>query len=213
MTWVIVAVAAVAVLPFLFSRPKPKKTSESAKFISSGNSTEDSRQLLDGLVQENRKRWAALPDSTVTELIDAQRRDIESIWNIAYRAAVKDGKDTAFATHFALLRVASFLIIGEDKGPDQLTEGLVLEVVPFKGLPPEEAKAAAVEYCISKYNPSKADSGIVVRALLQFADETFEAANEQSNPDAYIYEMIYRETLDWQKVLAEALSTRNKEIA
>lgn len=212
MTWVIVGVVVVVVLFFLFSGSK-KAPSGSSKFVSSGNSTEDSRRLLDGLVQENRARWAALPDSKVNELLEAMRRDVESFWEHAYGSAIRDGKDTAFATHVGLLRIASFLITGEEKTHEALNEGLLLEVVPFKNLPPEQAKAAAVEYCISKYNPSKADSGILIPALLRFADETFEAANSQSNPDAYIFEMIYRETLDWQKTLAEALSKRNKASA
>lgn len=86
----------------------------------------------------------------------------------------------------------------------------MLEVVPFKSLPPEQAKAAAVEYCISKYHPHKADLNVLRPALLRFADETFQTAEGEPNPDAYLYEMIYRETLDWQKFLAKALSDRTR---
>lgn len=208
MTWIIVAVVVIAALVFLFSPSKRSAVTE--KFVSSGNSTEDSRRLLEGLVQENRTRWARLPDETVNDLIEAMRRDVESFWEHAYGSATRDGKDAAFATHVGLLRIASFLITGEEKTHEAFNEGLILEVVPFKNLPPEQAKAAAVEYCISKYHPSKADFGILIPALLQFADETFEAAKTKSNPDGYVYEMIYRETLDWQKILAEAISKRIK---
>lgn len=208
MTWIVVAVVVVGVLFFLFSGSKNKNSLRPALPVSSGNPTEDSRVLLDDLVQENRKRWAALPDSTVTELVNAQRRDVNGIWDFAYQSAISDGKDASFATQVALLRVATFLIVGEEKSHAPLTEGLVLETVPFRGMPPEQAKAAAVEYFISKYNMSKANPEILIPALLTFADETFKASESQPNPDGYVYEMIYKETLDWQKYLAQALSDR-----
>lgn len=64
--------------------------------------------------------------------------------------------------------------------------------VPFKGLPPEQTKAAAVEYCTSKYSPSKADFNIHSPALLQFADEASANANamRKADADGYLFEMI-----------------------
>jgi len=101
------------------------------------------------------------------------------------------------------------LITGEQKAPRVFSSGLDLETVPFKALPPEQAKSAQVEYCIAKYLPEKTDWKILNDALLKFADETFEAAKTHSDPDGYIYEMIYCETLDWQKFLLKALGERN----
>lgn len=208
MTWIVLAVVVAGVIFFLFSGSKNKSSSKVALPPSSGNPTEDSRVLLDGLVQENRKRWTAMPDSMIVELIDAQRRDIDPMWDYAYNSAISDGKDAAFAKQVALLKIASFLITGEDKIYPAFSEGLVLETVPFRGLPNEQAKAATVEYCISKYNAPKANPEILLPALLAFADKTFQEAETRPDADAYIYEMIYRETLDWQKYLAQALSDR-----
>lgn len=212
MTWIIVTVVVLGMLFFLFSGSK-KTSSKPALPASSGNPTEDSRVLLDGLVQENRKRWAALPDSTVTELVDAQRRDVHGIWEFAYQSAIKDGKDASFGTQVALLRIASFLLIGEDKSHEAFNGGLVLETVPFREMPADQAKAAAVEYFISKYNMPKANPEILLPALLAFGDKVFENSKTESNPNGYIYEMIYRETLDWQKYLAQALSDRQTSSA
>ena len=85
------------------------------------------------------------------------------------------------------------------------------EISETRSLPPEQAKAAAIEYCIAKYNLPRANPDILIPALLTFADETFETAKTQPNPDGYLYEMIYREILDWQKYLAQALSDRLKK--
>ncbi|MGO7050105.1 hypothetical protein ACCT07_32375 [Rhizobium johnstonii] len=210
MTWIIVAVVVVAVLFFLFSGSKNKNPAKPALPASSGNPTEDSRVLLDGLVQENRKRWAALPDSTVAELADAQRRDVHGIWDFAYQSAISDGKDASFATQVALLRVATFLIIGDDKTHEAFNGGLVLETLPFREMPADQAKTAAVEYFISKYNMPKANPEILMPALLTFGDQVLENSKSQADPDRYVYEMICRGTLDWQKYLAQAIADRAK---
>lgn len=204
MTWAIVAVAVIVVLIFISSKKKP------AGRGSSGSTVDDSRRLLAGLVLQNRNRFSALPEDETNELISALRQDAETHWNHAYNSAISDGKDGKFATHLALFSVACAIMTGEQHPDKSFNGGLDLETVPFKSLPPEQAKSAFIEYCIAKYLPRKSDWDILNPALLKFADEVFENAKSETDADGYIYEMIYRETLDWQKILAEALSATNK---
>lgn len=212
MTWVIVAIVAVAALPFLFSKGKTV-SGGGATPVSSGSPIEDSRRKLAALVLQNRNRALSLSGNEASEMISALRRDADTYWNHGYDSAIRDGKGEKFATQVGLFGVAAAILTGEQHPDPSLNGGLDLETVPFKELPPKEAKAAFIEYCVVKYIPAKAEMGKLVPELLKFADKVFEEAKTHPNPDEYIYEMIYRETLDWQRVLAEALSKRNKAIA
>jgi hypothetical protein len=64
---------------------------------------------------------------------------------------------------------------------------------------------------VAKYAPTAADWDLLNRSLLSFGDKVFEDSKSQAKPDQYVYEMIYRETLDWQKFLAKAISDRIKQ--
>lgn len=205
MTWIIIAVAVLAVLFFLMSGKK--QSAAPAALPSSGKpTTEDSRRRLEVEFSRNKIRLQAMPDDEAKALMGALREDATTHWNHAFNTATGDGKDPKFATQLALLRTAAVILTGEQQ-PDMLYYGgLDLETVPFKDLPSNQAKAAFVEYCVAKFSRIQADWNVLTPALLQFADKVFEDSKSQSNPDGYVYEMIYRETLDWQKFLANALS-------
>lgn len=209
MTWIIVAVVVVVVLFFLMSGKK--STTAPASLPASGKlSTEDSRRKLEDEFSRNKRRMQELSDDEAKALMDALRADAEPHWDHAYNAAAADAKGAPFATHLALFRTAAVILTGEQKPDESFFGGLDLETVPFKDLAPEQAKAAFFEYCVAKYSPTHADWSVLSPALLKFAEKVFEDSKQQSNPDGYVYEMIYRETLDWQKFLAEALSNRSK---
>ena len=131
-------------------------------------------------------------------------------WNHAYNAGISDGKDEKFATQLALFRTAAVIMTGDQRPDASLHGGLDLETVPFKELPPPQAKLAFIEYCVAKYTPNLANWSVLNTALLKFGDEVFENSKLEANSDGYIYAMIYRETLDWQKFLAQAISEKNK---
>lgn len=207
MTWIIVAVAVVVILFFLMG----KKSSTAPAALPSGKlSTEDSRRKLEAEFSRNKMRFQAMPDDEAKALMDALREDATTHWNHAFNTATGDGKDAKFATQLALFRTASVILTGEQQPDQSYYGGLDLETVPFKDLPSDEAKAAFLEYCVAKFNQSYADENVLNPALLKFADKVFDDSKSQSNPDGYVYEMIYRETLDWQKLLANALSDRAK---
>lgn len=209
MTWIIVAVVVVVVVFFLMSG---KKQSTAPKFVTGAGklSTEDSRRKLEAEFTRNKVRFQAMPDEEATELMVALRADAGTHWDHAYTTASADAKGAPFATQLALFRTAAVILTGEQQPDKSFFGGLDLETVPFKELPPEQAKAAFFEYCVAKYSPKYADWSVLNTALLKFADKVFEDSKSQSNPDGYVYEMIYRETLDWQKFLAETLSSRAK---
>ncbi|MBY5462083.1 hypothetical protein [Rhizobium leguminosarum] len=201
--------AVVAVLFFFMSGKKP--ASSAAALPPSGQlSTEDSRRKLEAEFARNKMRFHAMPDKEARELMNALRTDAGTHWDHAFNTSSADAKGAQFATRLALFRTAAVVLTGEQQPDESFFGGLELETVPFKELPPEQARAAFFEYCVAKYGPSYADWNVLNPALLKFADKVFEDSKAQSNPDGYVYEMIYRETLDWQKFLAEALSNRSK---
>ncbi|MGO7273914.1 hypothetical protein ACCT18_01250 [Rhizobium ruizarguesonis] len=207
MTWIIVAVVVVVILFFLMSGKKSAPST--ATLPSSGKpSVEDSRRKLEAEFSRNKLRFQGMPDDEACALMDALRADAKMHWEHAFNTAYADAKGAPFATQLALFRTAAMILTGEQQPDESFFGGLDLETVPFKDLPPEQAKAAFFEYCVAKFAPRHADLSILNPALLQFADKVFEDSKSQSNPDGYVYEMIYRETLDWQKFLAEALSGR-----
>lgn len=209
MTWIIIAVAVIAILGFFMSGKKP--ASSAAALPSGGKlTTEDSRRRLEGEFARNKLRFQTMPDDEAGELMGALRTDAGAHWDHAFNAASADGKGAPFATQLALFRTAAVVLTGEQQPDEAFFGGLDLETVPFKELPPEQARAAFIEYCVAKYAPDSADWNAINPALLKFADKVFEDSKSQSQPDHYIYEMIYRETLDWQRFLAEALSKRAK---
>lgn len=208
MTWIILAVVFVAILFFLMSG---KKSAPSTPALPSGKlSVEDSRRKLEAEFSRNKLRFQAMPDDEARALMDALRADANVHWEHAFNTASADAKGAPFATQLALFRTAAVILTGEQQPDESFFGGLDLETVPFKDLPPEQAKAAFFEYCVAKFAPRYADLSIMNPALLKFADKVFQDSKLQSNPDGYVYEMIYRETLDWQKFLAEALSNRAK---
>ncbi|WP_107675045.1 hypothetical protein [Agrobacterium sp. LAD9] len=208
MTWIIIAVVVIVVLFFLMSG---KKSAPSTPALPSGKlSVEDSRRKLEAEFSRNKLRFQAMPDDEARALMDALRADANMHWEHAFNTASADAKGAPFATQLALFRTAAVILTGEQQPDESFFGGLDLETVPFKDLPPEQAKAAFFEYCVAKFAPRYADLSILNPALLKFADKIFQDSKLQSNPDGYVYEMIYRETLDWQKFLAEALSNRAK---
>lgn len=208
MTWIIIAVVVIVVLFFLMAG---KKSAPSTPALPSGKlSVEDSRRKLEAEFSRNKLRFQAMPDDEARALMDALRADANMHWEHAFNTASADAKGAPFATQLALFRTAAVILTGEQQPDESFFGGLDLETVPFKDLPPEQAKAAFFEYCVAKFAPRYADLSIMTPALLQFAEKVFEDSKSQSNPDGYLYEMIYRETLDWQKFLAEALSNRAK---
>lgn len=208
MTWIIIAVVVVVALFFLMSG---KKSAPPTPALPSGKlSVEDSRRKLEAEFSRNKLRFQAMPDDEARALMDALRADANVHWEHAFNTASADAKGAPFATQLALFRTAAVILTGEQQPDESFFGGLDLETMPFKDLPPEQAKAAFFEYCVAKFAPRYADLSIMNPALLKFADKVFQDSKLQSNPDEYVYEMIYRETLDWQKFLAEALSNRAK---
>ncbi|MGO8024877.1 hypothetical protein [Rhizobium leguminosarum] len=209
MTWIIVAVVVILVLFFLMSGKK--QSAAPAALPPAGKlSPEDSRRKLEAEFARNKLRFQAMPDDEAKEIMAALHTDAETHWDHAYNTASADAKGAPFATQLALFRTAAVILTGEQQPDESFFGGLDLETVPFKELPPDQAKAAFFEYCVAKYSPQHADWNVLNPALLKFADKVFGDSKSQSNPDGYVYEMIYRETLDWQKFLAEALSNRAK---
>lgn len=209
MTWIILAVVVVVILFFLMSGKK--SSTAPASLPASGKlSTEDSRRKLEAEFTRNKVRFQAMSDEEAKDLMNALRVDAAAQWDHAFNTASADGKTAEFSTHLALFRTAAAIIAGEQQPDQSYYGGLELETVPFKQLPPDQAKAAFFEYCVAKFAPRYADLSILNSALLKFADKVFEESKSQSHPDGYVYDMIYRETLDWQKFLAEALGNRSK---
>lgn len=173
-------------------------------------SVEDSRRKLEAEFTRNKMRFQAMPSNEATDLMVALRADAQTHWDHAYNTASADAKGAQFATQLALFRTAAVILTGEQQSDESFFGGLDLETVPFKELPPDQAKAAFLEYCVAKYSHNDADWSVLNPALLEFGDKVFENSKSQANPDGYVYEMIYKETLDWQKYLAQAISDRAK---
>lgn len=209
MTWIIVAVVVVVVLFFLMSGKK-QPPAPTALTATGKLPVEDSRRKLEAEFGRNKLRFQSMPDGEAKELMTALRADAAMHWDHAYNTASADAKGAQFATQLALFRTAAVILTGEQQPDEAFFGGLDLETVPFKELPPDQAKAAFLEYCVAKYSHGDADWSVLKPALLKFADKVFEDSKSQSNPDGYVYEMIYRETLDWQKYLAQAISDRAK---
>ncbi|XKM38250.1 hypothetical protein A4U53_004160 (plasmid) [Rhizobium ruizarguesonis] len=212
MTWLVVAVMVVGALFFLMSSSrKSAPTYTPARTAVSAPSTEDSRRNLDALFTRNQLRVQGMSDSELRAFISALRQEAEVHWTHAYSTCMGDGKDEKISIQLALFRTAAVILTGEQLPDDSLYGGLDLETVPFKDMPADQAKAAFVEYCVAKYAPGSADWDLLDRSLLGFGDKVFDDSKSQPKPDHYIYEMIYRETLDWQKFLARAISQRVKQ--
>jgi len=212
MTWLVVAAIIVGI--FLFLKSSSKKSAPTpapTRTAIAAPSTEDSRRSIEALFVQNKLRVQGMSDSELREFVAALREEAEAQWDHAYSTGIGDGKDATFSTQLALFRTAAVLLTG-DQQPDQaLYGGLDLETVPFKAMPADLAKAGFVEYCVAKYAPTAADWDLLNRSLLSFGDKVFEDSKSQAKPDQYLYEMIYRETLDWQKFLARAISVRIRQ--
>ncbi|MGJ7040916.1 hypothetical protein J2Y63_004184 [Shinella sp. BE166] len=209
MGWVVVV--GVVLIGLIFQMSKSKGSTTPA--ISANPATpsvEESRQRLAAMVDHNKRRAAILPDDEARELAEALRVDAETYWSHAFNTARQAGKDERFCTHLGLFSTACAILTGEQHPPKSLNGGLNLETVPFESLQTDEARSAFIEYCVAKVMPAQADWSALNTALLKFGDEVFAKSKSQPNPDGYIFEMIYRETLDWQKFLAEAISVQLK---
>lgn len=209
MGWIVVVGVVVIGLIFLMSKGKGS-TTPAISANSATPSVEESRQQLAAMVDHNKRRAAILPDDEARELAEALRVDADTFWSHAFNAAMADGKDQRFATHLGLFSTACAILTGEQHPPTSLNGGLDLETVPFKSLQADEARSAFIEYCVAKVMPAQADWAVLNTALLKYGDEVFAESKSQADPDGYIFEMIYRETLDWQKFLSEAISVREK---
>lgn len=207
MMWVIVAIVAVVAIFFMMSGKK-QPSGQKALPGNGKLSVEDNRRKLEAEFARNKIRFQTMPSNEATELMVALRADAETHWDHAYNTASADAKGAQFATQLALFRTAAVILTGEQQPDESFFGGLDLETVPFKDLPSEQAKAAFIEYCVAKYSHNDADWNVLNPALLKFADRVFEDSKSESNPDGYVYEMIYKETLDWQKYLAHVLSDR-----
>jgi len=153
-----------------------------------------------------------MSDGELQEFVASLRQEAEVQWDHAYSTGNGDGKDATFCTQLALFRTAAVLLTGDQQPDRALYGGLDLETVPFKAMPADQARAGFIEYCVAKYVPAAADWDLLNRSLLGFGDKVFEDSKLQAKPDQYVYEMIYRETLDWQKFLAKAISERIKHV-
>jgi hypothetical protein len=212
MTWIVVAVVAIGAFFFLKSSSKKSVTTPvPTRSPIAPPSTEDSRRNLETLVAQNQLRVRAMSDAELQEFVGSLRQEAEVQWDHAYSTGIGDGKDATFSTQLALFRTAAVLLTGDQQPDRALYGGLDLETVPFKAMPADLAKAGFVEYCVAKYAPTAADWDLLNRSLLSFGDKVFEDSKSQAKPDQYVYEMIYRETLDWQKFLAKAISDRIKQ--
>lgn len=207
MMWVIVAIIAVIVIFFMMSGKK-QSTAPKALPSTGKRSTEDSRRKLEAEFSRNKMRFQAMPYNEATDLMAELRVDAKTHWDHAYNAASADTKGAQFATQLALFRTAAVILTGEQQPDESFYGGLDLETVPFKELPPDQAKAAFIEYCVAKYSHNDADWNVLRPALLQFANNVFEDSKSEANPDGYVFEMIYKETLDcrssWLKRSATA---------
>jgi len=213
MTWIVVAVIAIGAFFFLkSSSKKPAATAMPTHSPIAAPSTEDSRRNLEALFAQKQLRVQGMSNSEVQEFVAALREEAEAQWNHAYNTSIGDGKDATFSTQLALFRTAAVLLTGDQQPDKSLYGGLDLETVPFKAMPADVAKAGFVEYCVAKYAPAAADWSLLNRTLLRFGDKVIEDSTSQAKPDQYVYEMIYCETLDWQKFLAKAISDRIKQV-
>ncbi|TCA26248.1 hypothetical protein [Rhizobium leguminosarum] len=210
MTWIIIAVVVVGALFFFMSSSMKSAAANTARLASSASSTEDSRRYLEALFSENRLRVQGMPDSEIREFISALRQEADTHWSHAYSTCMGDGRGEKLAKQLALFRTAAVILTGEQQPDQSLYGGLDLETEPFKAMSADQAKAMFVEYCVAKYAPGSADWISLNQGLLSFGDKVFEDSKSQPTPDHYVYQMIYRETLDWQKFLARAISERLK---
>lgn len=207
MMWVIVAIVAVVII-FLMMLGNKQPSALKALPGSGKLSVEDSRRKLETEFARNKLRFQTMSSNEATELMAALRIDAQTHWDHAYNTASAESKGSQFATQLALFRTAAVILTGEQQPHESFYGGLDLETVPFKELAPAQAKSAFLEYCVAKYSYKDADWNVLNPALLEFGDKVFDNSKAELDPDGYIYEMIYKETLDWQKYLAQALSDR-----
>ena len=74
-----------------------------------------------------------------------------------------------------------------------------METVPFNNLDPGLGRAAVAEYLVWKFFPERAEMRPLNEALAEFVKGVLEKA-KTNNDDQLVYEMIYSEKYDWQRL-------------
>lgn len=143
-------------------------------------------------------------------MLAALRDAVEQHFDHGYDAATSDGKNREFAIEVGLVGAAAIALAAQEKPDPSLQSGIAIEIFPFKSLPANQAKVAFREYVVSKYFPEHTDWQLLNKALLIFADGIFKESKNNSDPDEFIYRMIYQEAVDWQRYAAKEISAKDK---
>lgn len=191
----IVTTVLIVIVVMFFSQ---KKRSQQSKVSDS----------VEVLTEGTRIKVRALSQAERAKLLTELRGDIERHFEHVYAEAAAKGMELRIATELALFRAASIALTGSEIPLPEHEKDLQMETVPFNRLPPEQAKIAFREYVISKFFAAEADYVVLYDALREFGEDVFKRSETEANPDAFIYNMIFRETWDWQRYIAADVSSK-----
>jgi hypothetical protein len=153
------------------------------------------------------ERVAALPEGEKDELSQEVRQLALDQYDMASAKAKEAGKDIAFAHQVGVLRAVSAVIIMGEQVDRYREQELQMETVPFNKLSPQEGRQAIAEYLVWKFFPAKAEESAFSPALAAFKSQILADADGQ--PDGFIFDMIYCVKYDWQRYIAEKLTSVN----
>lgn len=191
----IVTTVSIVVVVLLISRKKQAKPANGSAGV--GELTEAAKRKI-----------RTLPATEQAKLLSELRLEIERHFAHTYSEAAAKGIEARVANELALFRTASFALTGREIPLPEHERDLQMETVPFNKLPPEQSKAAFQEYIISKLFSEKADYVVLYDALREFSEDVFRRSETEADPDVFIYNMIFRETRDWQRYIAADISSR-----
>lgn len=114
--------------------------------------------------------------------------------------AKEAGKEAGFCHQVGVLEAVSAILGGGVQDDDRFTMMLQMETVPFNQLPPEVGRIAVAEYLVWKLFPQSADVEVLRGPLANFRAKVFADAEAEEDQDGIIYEMLYSDRNDWQRL-------------
>ena len=184
MIWLVIAVAVGIVLFFFFM----------------GKGAPTVRQST----REERRQISELPRETKVKAEAMLREAAGDSYDTGFAYARRAGKDESFAHQLGVLNAVSAIILQRNAVNSHETHEMQGETIPFNPLPPDEGRAAIIEYLVWKFLPERADQSKFAPALAAFKVRIFEDA-ERENDDQLPFTMIYACRYDWQCYIADKL--------
>jgi hypothetical protein len=161
-------------------------------------------------ISDQKSRAQLLSDDEQEDLAQEARRLALAGYDRLSEAARVRGKSESFS-HEAGVLDAAFCVLANDDAArrnEDVRRAMQMETIPFNKLEPELGRVAVAEYLVWKFFPNKADTKKLRVAIREFVDDFF--ATDAVDDDRFVFEMIYANRYDWQKLAAEEAKNRLK---